>query len=1177
MRSIYIVFSILILFSNCGTDNDKKQFRLLKSSKTGITFSNILTENDSINGLIFEYIYNGAGVGIGDFNNDGLQDIFFAGNMVSSELYLNQGNLAFKKVSEKAGIKTDSWCTGVSVIDINSDGFKDIYISVAGFDTITYTRKNIFFINQGLDEEGIPHFLNEAEQMGLDDDGYSTMGVFFDYDKDDDLDLYSLTNSMEGVLRSMIRVIRKDGTGKSTDRLYRNDGNNHFTNVSKEAGIVNEGYGLGVGLVDINQDGWPDVYCSNDFISNDLLYINNQDGTFKEKSSEYFKHFTHNGMGMDIADINNDALSDVMVLDMLPMDNKRQKLMLASNSITFKESIAAGYHPQFLRNTLQLNRGKFQDGKYRFSEIGFYTGFYETDWSWAPLFADFDNDGWKDLLVTNGFRKDVTNLDYIEKIVEISRFGTKKANKQLIGKALEELPDVKLPNHIFKNNGGLTFEDKSVEWGIIHETFTNGTALADFDNDGDLDMILNNLDMEASFYENKLIDNGQKSIDNYYLNIRFDPSVKDKDKLGLKVWLYQRKNNQYEEFYPFRGYKSTMEDEIHFGLENEKNIDSIVFQWSDGIVNKVERLIADTVLILTRNLTHLANQEIPESFIKNNYDFHFTDITKDLQLDFKHSSITNTDFNVTPTLLRSLSHFGPSISVGDMNNDGLEDLFIGGDTRIPAYLFFQNENSTFSMNKLMQDSIFHDTGSLLFDADSDGDLDLYVVSGGYRWTSDRGYYQDRLYLNDGLGNYTISPESLPKINSSGSCVIAGDYDKDGDLDLFIGGRVEGRKYPLAPQSLLLQNENGKFSDRSDLLGETAGKLGMVTSAIWTDVNNDSNLDIIVVGEWMPVTILINNNERFNNQSTDFNLNNTTGWWNSINGADFDNDGDTDYILGNYGLNSFYKASVEKPLEIYAKDFDLNGTLDPVITHYSKGEPYIVHPLLIMKDLIPGMRNRFRTHSEFGDATFHNSFTEQELDGAYHLNAKTLSSIVLENLDSNSFKIHELPENVQFSPVFGSLIQDLNGDGLKDIILVGNSTKEETITGYYDASYGNVLINKGGFIFESIEPAHSNFVADGDKKALARMIVDGQPVYLLSENDGYLQAYAVTHPGDLTRIKFQQNDWYFTYEMNGIKIKQELYHGSGFLSSSSRFTQIPKCIQEIEVYKYNGESRSQFFE
>lgn len=1167
-RVVYVLIAVQIFFG-CDGIHKSVKFKLLDSHETGITFSNTLFEDDSINGINFEYIYNGSGVAVGDLNNDGLEDIFFAGNMVTSELYLNQGGLDFMNVTEESGVTTSKWCTGVSIIDVNTDGLKDIYICVAGLDHAPGARDNILFINQGIDENGIPNFMDLSEDMGVNDAGYSTMGVFFDFDKDHDLDLFILTNAMDGSMRSSIRDILKDGTGESTDRLYRNNGNEEFENISIEAGIVNEGYGLGVGITDINQDGWLDIYCANDFISNDLLYINNQDGTFSEQSAKYFNHFTHNGMGMDMADINNDALIDVMVLDMLPEDNTRQKLMIASNMKSFNKSVAAGYHPQFLRNTLQLNRGKFPDGRLRFSEVAFLAGIYQTDWSWAPLMIDLDNNGWKDLLITNGFRKDVTNLDYIEEVMKISRFGTKEANELLNKQAMERLEDVKLQNYIFKNTGSLEMTEVAEDWGLSELTFTNGTAYADFDNDGDLDLVFNNLDQEATFYENNFIDQRESRPDHHYLQLRFDASVLEVDKIGLNAWVYQGQQNQYIIYSPFRGYKSTVGEVLHFGLGQQMEVDSLIVQWPDGQVNNYYNLHGDTILYLSKHEG--------KSFVKNlmagRGPTKFQNLTNSLGLGIEHIDSASEDMNITHTLLHSLSNYGPSLSVGDINGDGLDDLFMSGDQMQSGQILVQLENGKFDFRKFPMDSNYHDMGSLLFDADNDGDFDLYVVSGGYHLEKDSDWYQDRLYLNNGWGSFERTVEALPTIGASGSCVVAADYDQDGDIDLFVGGRTSGRSYPKIPQSYLLENNEGTFEDKSNLLGSKVGKLGMVTSALWSDINQDNLVDLIIVGEWMKVTVLVNDGAAFSDQSASFGVDNLSGWWNSINGADLDNDGDTDYILGNYGLNSFYKASDNHPLEMYSSDLDKNGSLDPIITHYNGEEKFVVNSFTIVKKQVPGIVSRFKTYTDFGQATFENSFTPEEVESALHFECKTMETIILENVEGKSLKLHHLPIEVQFSPVFGTSTSDINQDGLDDIILVGNSMHEETTFGNYDASLGDILVNRGNFQWDYFEPTASGFIAEGDKKALVKFVnANNEFSFLISENGRALQAYKINDELALTTFALEKDDWYLTYNLQGQKIKKEMFYGQGFLSSSTRRIAIPAAVDTIEIVKFNGEAR-----
>lgn len=1171
--SFFVMALALFAFlTQCVEIKKDQLFKLRKASSTGLDFNNTITISDSLNAVTFEYVYNGGGVAVGDVNNDGLKDIFFAGNMVSSRLYLNQGDLKFIDITDISGTSTKSWCTGVSLVDINEDGLLDLYICVAGVGS-SGNRKNIFFINQGIDENGVPHFIDNAVEMGLADEGYSTMAVFFDYDKDLDIDMYLLTNSMEGNQRNMLKKISTDGNSESTDRFYINNGDGTFSNHSREAGILIEGFGLGVALCDINQDNWLDVYCANDFISNDLLWINNQDGTFTELAGKYFKHFTNNGMGMDVADYNNDGLLDIVELDMMPVTNLRQKLMFAfRNMDRMHEAEDMGYLTQYMRNTLQLNMGKFPDGQYRFSEIGFLAGMYQTDWSWAPILIDFDNDGWKDLVISNGYRKDVTNLDYINEIIRETKFKSDEIKEPFLINSIHNLKDVKLSNLVFRNNGDLTFEDKSQSWGLDELTFSNGMITADLDNDGDVDIVVNNIDQEVFLYENRL--NQKKGVyASHFLNIVFDKTIPQSIRIGTKVWVFQQNNNQFFEYSPFRGYKSTVDQDIHIGLGNNNHIDSLIVQWPDGEVQIVYDVQTNANYTLKKSeSTFFHIGSFISQFNENNSKILFKSVTDSLKINFKHKESYTNDFRFTPTLMRSLSKNGPSLAVGDINGDGLEDFIIGSDKDIPTMLFKQNPQKLFTKNEILRDSIYEDVGSLLFDADNDGDLDLYMVSGGSLWKENDKRYQDRLYYNDGNGNFELALNALPSITSSGSCVIAGDYDQDGDLDLFIGGRLVPRKYPSSPQSYLLKNEGGVFIDQSHILGAQKGRLGMVTSALWTDVNNDQKPDLIIVGEWMNIIVLINKEGSFVDQSRAFNLTNTSGWWNSINGGDFDNDGDIDYLVGNFGLNSLYKASVKEPLEIYGKDFDHNGVFDPIMTNYILGESYIVHPKNTMDQMIPSFSNRFSTYEDYGKTPFNKSFTQEEIEGSVHQKCVIMESVILENIEGKYFNIRKLPVELQFSPIFGSILEDFNHDNQVDIMVVGNSMADENIAGYYDASFGNVLINKGNFNFEILPASKSNFVADGDKKALIKLFIANSPVYIVSENNGFLKAFTYDGPSNIDIQKTDQTTWFYYINQNGLNRKAELYHGSGFLSSTSRIISVPKGVKSLTLFDFNGEQK-----
>lgn len=1169
MKGLWIIYSILVmLFSSCV--QDEKLFRLLPAGRTGIDFNNTIAINDSINGTIFEYVYNGGGVAVGDVNNDGLKDIFFAGNQVSSSLYLNLGNFKFRDITLQSGVSTSQWCTGVSMVDINNDHLLDIYICVAGL-IKGKDRNNIFFINQGLDDNGIPRFVDQASMMGLNDAGYSTMGVFLDYDKDRDLDLYLLTNAMEMSMRNALRPIRVNGEAPSTDRLYRNNGNNLFTNASAEAGILKEGYGLGVALCDINQDGWTDIYCSNDFISNDLLWINNRDGTFTDMAGIYFKHFTNSGMGMDIADFNNDGLLDVLVLDMLPYTNLRQKQMIGFKNLDkFYQSQRIGYLPQFIRNTLQLNQGKFDDGRYRFSEIGYLANIYHTDWSWAPLFADFNHDGWKDLIITNGFRKDVTNLDFIVyTMMDQSQFGSQESRLEQAISEMDRLPDVKLPNFGFENGKDLTFTDRSDEWGLDQPTFTNGTAYADLDDDGDLDLVLNNIDMPAMIFENRTDRKNRRS----QIKIRFHNQVPYVDRIGTKIWLYSVDTRQFHEYSPYRGYKSTVDQDIHFGTGDISIIDSILVQWPDNSVIKFYKVSIDTTLIITKDHSVTTDRHpLIDDFLDDEATFKFRDVTRETKLILKDEETSVMDMVHIPTLIRNLSQEGPGLAVGDINNDGLDDLFVGGDINKPAHLFIQKQNNTFSSHTFPFDSALEDRGVLLFDADLDGDNDLYIVSGG---SGSRNYkhYQDRLYLNDGSGNFGKAPDPLPEMVASGSCVTAADYDRDGDLDLFIGGRLKPWEYPYPPRSYLLENNNGKFRDVSYKLPVSNGEIGMVTSALWTDINNDQLIDLLVTGEWMPIHVFLNTGEEFRDATFEYGLTETDGWWNSLNGCDLDNDGDIDYLAGNNGLNSFFKASRDRPVEIHAGDFDQDGSIDPIITHYIEDESFIVHPRNILNRKIPGFQNRFETFQKYGETPFNHSFTSEELENALHLKSSIMESVVLENLNGKAFRIHILPNEVQISPVYGSLFHDFNQDLLTDIMVIGNRYADETITGYYDASYGQVLINQGDFTWKIPPPRDVNLIADGDKKALARIRMMEDDFFVFTENNGYMQILEYGPKPSGKPIKLNYLDWYALLNIDKKMTKKiEFYYGNGHLSQNSRYVFINNEIKDVRLSDYQSNTR-----
>lgn len=1164
-NSIYSLFILILFFllSGCNQHNEKTLFQLLPSSETGISFRNELIESDSFNVLSFEYIYNGAGVGVGDVNNDGLTDIFFAGNMVPSALYLNKSKFQFDDITERASVKTNLWCTGVSMIDINQDGWLDIYISTIQPHVDKPPVANLLYLNKGVNEEGIPLFEEVAAKIGLADSSYATQAAFLDYDLDGDLDVYMLTNALESYNRNQIIGLRNDGTGKSIDKFYRNeglvDGLPVFKDVSMEVGVQAEGWGLGIVVNDINRDGYPDLYIANDFMSNDHLYINSGDGKFINSIRSMLKHQEQNGMGIDIADINNDGLNDIVVLDMLPDDNLRQKTMFSTVGYDrFRLFREKGYEYQYIRNVLQLN-----NGNNTFSDIGYLSGIYATDWSWSSLFADFDNDGYRDLFVGNGYRKDVTDQDFIAYGKELAMFTTDKNRKKIIREEIEKLPGVRKPNFIFRNNGDLTFTDKAKEWGLDQPSYSNGAAYADFDNDGDLDIVTNNINDEAFIYRNDLITNETKA-DHHFLRIKLQGEKGNLAGYGTKITVYAAGQMHYAEHQTIRGYKSTVENIEHIGLGKVPSgvADSIIIQWP-GLKKEVLRNIP-----VDQTITILYKDAVPDLQKSITPVTLLTEFSKNIGIDYRHTEEEFVDYLHGQLLLpHKHSQGGPGITVGDINGDKLDDFIIGASSGKRAKIFIQQTNGTFKTDSLSAKT-FEDMGILLFDADNDGDQDLYCVSGSSEFKGDKVNYQDRFYRNSGNGKFQHDASALPELTSSGSCVVANDFDRDGDLDLFVGGRVVPMRYPETPESYLLVNSgNGNFFNQTSKFSSVLGETGLVTSAIWSDVNNDDWTDLIVVGEWMPVTIFINEKGKSFNRLT---LENSAGWWNSITGGDFDNDGDIDYIAGNLGLNSIYKASVDEPVSVFAKDFDNNGSVDPILCRYIQGKEYPVHPREALTGQIASLRGVVQRYSLYGGMGIHDLFSKEKLENAIVLKSTLFSSVYIQNIGNNKFEIKPLPTEAQFSPMFGMLVTDLDEDGNLDILSVGNSYASEVLTGYYDAGIGNYLRGDGKGNFKSVPVTQSGFFVDGDAKAMGRLISkDGQEMFMVTQNNDNLQVF--TKPGKITNgaesvLKLEPDDEYAIVELtNGKKRKEEVYRGNGYLSSSSRTIKKNKSISKVTLF------------
>ncbi len=1155
VRKFSIWVLVIILITGCESFFSESLFKKISDSHSSIVFSNNLVYSDTLSVLEFEYMYNGAGVAVGDINNDGLQDIYFSGNMVSGRLYLNLGNLKFQDITEQAGVETAGWSNGVSMFDVNQDGFKDIYVSRGGPRGVAEEfRANLLFINNGDNT-----FTESAASFGLDDTGYTVQSTFFDYDKDGDLDVYLLSNALVDYNRNVSRPIDENGKAPSVDKFLINNGDNTFTDFSREAGVLKEGFGLGVQVCDINEDNWPDLYVSNDFITDDIIYINQKDGTFKNEARKYLKHLTWNGMGNDVADFNNDGLVDIVVLDMFPQDNRRRKLtMMGNNYDEFYNGLAYGYMPQYFRNTLQLNNGNGT-----FSEIGQLSGIDATDWSWAALFADYDNDGSKDLFISNGYRQDITNLDFMVYGQQVLQMGTPEANRKQRLDELNKLEGIKIHNYAYKNVGNYQFEDQSKDWGFDEPTFSNGAVYADLDNDGDLDLVISNIDDKASLYQNTLSEAENPSA---YMRVALKGPKGNLEGIGAKVYLKYGDQIQHQFFTPVRGYLSSVEPFLHFGLGDQKEIQELKVIWPDGKVQFLKN-------VASNQLVQLDYTNAEEIDVVHNSEALTTILSKmegsELGIDYTHEENVFVDFKQQQLLPHMHSKNGPGIAVGDVNGDQFDDFFVGGATKFQGSYFVQKSDGTFAERKLNIDSLSEDMGSLLFDADNDGDQDLYIVSGGSSQIPNSALFQDRLYLNDGQGNFTAS-DALPSLKESGSCVVAGDYDKDGDLDLFIGGRVVPGEYPKTPKSFLLRNDisNGK-AKYTDITPEALSEIGMVTSALWTDYDNDSWLDLMVVGEFMPVTLAKNDNGQFGAIKT---LTNSNGWWNSITAGDFDRDGDVDYIAGNLGLNTRFKVSPEEPLCIYAKDFDKNGRVDPVMCYYIDGKNYVAHSRNDLIKQINAMRGRFRTYNDFADADFSESFLKEEIDGAQVVKAEYFASSYIENLGNGEFRISQLPLEAQFSPIYGIVTADLNEDGNLDVMLTGNFYASEVSVGRYDASVGLVLLGDGAGGFDVVKPKDSGFLADGDSRGFVRLRSGQRDLFLVANNSNKM----ITHQGNkrsISSFRPEPNDLFaeITYHDGKVR-KDEFYYGSTYLSQSSRILDLTDQMISVFVINSMGEKR-----
>ncbi|MDC6350241.1 VCBS repeat-containing protein [Zeaxanthinibacter sp. PT1] len=1093
MRKLSL-FSFLIIFICSCEEEPETLFKLRSAEETGITFNNQIVETDSANILTEEYIFNGGGVGVGDFNADGLPDLFFSGNQVPNQLYLNQGEFKFRNVSREAGIMAeDRWNTGVTVTDINTDGLPDIYVCSAREEG-KEKRANLLFINQGTNDKGIPVFKESAAEYGVDDSSNSMGAAFFDYDKDGHQDLYVLNNEQVHVLPTNYRTKITDGTAISNDRLFHNNGDGTFTDVTQEAGITIEGFGLGIAIADLNYDGWPDIYITNDYLTNDLLYINNGDGTFRNDIKDRIRHQSKFSMGSDIADYDNDGLLDIITLDMLGETNSRMKTTIGNNPyITTIMNRKWGYEEQYSRNMLH----KGNAAELPFSEIGLMAGVAKTDWSWSPLFMDVDNDGYRDLLITNGFPRDITDKDFGDFRVGVSRFLSPKD-------ILDSIPIVKIPNYAYRNKGDWTFEDSGNDWGLNIPSFSNGAVFADLDLDGDLDYVVNNINDPAFVFENRL---DQRADAANYLNVRLKGPKSNPMGIGAKLRLKASEDLiQYHEQQVTRGYMSSVEDLIHFGTGAYKQLEQLEIWWPDGRHQDLGSLKANQTLVISYADATATEQKTGPKPFRDSQPI-LTKVPRDQGLAFKHQEQDMIDFNIQRILPHKLTQNGPDMTAGDMNGDGLEDFIIGGSNGHSPTLFFQQADGSFIQEPLFTDKedLEYEIESMaLFDLDNDQDLDLYLVSGSNEFERESKHYSDRLFINDGRGNFSSAEHLMPVINASGSVVTTADFDGDGYTDLFVGGRTPIGRYPLPEKSFLLRNNKGQLEDVTAAKAPGLSNIGMVTDAVWADIDGDQRNDLILVGEFMGVTIF-RNEENTLTQLKGTGLEEQKGWWQSIASADMDNDGDIDLIVGNLGSNNFYQASEDRPVSVLAKDFDNNGSVDPVMFAYFKNDEgeYESFPVHFWGDLYgqsPLFRSKFDFFKDYAKATQDNLFKDRELEGAVHLKANTDKSIYIENKGDGTFKIRPLPTEAQLAPLTDLLIEDLDEDGHKDLMLIGNDYGNEPFIGKYDAFNGLLLKGDGKGNFSAVPTPESGFEVTGDAKSLIRIEgADKSFKYLASQN------------------------------------------------------------------------------
>ena len=1102
----FLHFIILILFFSCDRigKNDQFIFELLSPNQTRIDFENNLTYSDEFNIYTYRNFYNGGGVGLGDVNNDGLLDVYLTANQLPNRLYINKGNFVFEDVTDTAKLSGNrAWSTGVSMVDINSDGWLDIYVCNSG-DVNGDNRQNEFFINNG---DGT--FSENAEEMGLADSGLSTHAAFFDYDKDGDLDVYLLNNSFTAIgsfnLQINERAIRDK---KGGDKLFRND-SGKFIDVSEEAGIFGSeiGFGLGVSVADLDKDGWLDLYISNDFFERDYIYMNNSDGTFSEDLENQMRSTSLSSMGSDVADITGDGLPEIFITEMLPKKEDRYKTtMTFENWDKYQYNLKNGYYHQFTRNTLHLNNGISFGNKLTFSEVGRLAGVEATDWSWSALITDFDNDGHKDLFVANGLAQDILDQDYLRYISneEITKMIVTERGVDY-KKLIDIIPITKISNFAYAGDSNLGFKDVTNYWGLDTPSHSSGSAYGDLDNDGDLDLIVNNVNMPPFIYKNN---STELLKENNYLKVKLIGEKNNINAVGTKVTIKSDKQIFYLEQSPIRGFQSTVDNIMHFGLGEISSIDSLIVDWYYGKRSVLTDIPVNQIVIIDEKEAQMT--ELNEKRKKKNKTL-FKNVSKTIDLDYSHVENTHVDFDSDRLLYHMRSTEGPKLDVADVNNDGLMDFYIGGAKNSAGKLFLnigQNKYKSSNEDLFERDKQSEDSQVVFFDADNDGDIDLYVSSGGVEYFSGSYALYDRLYINDGFGEFTRSSQLLPSSNpESTSVVIPNDFDKDGDLDLFVGIRLKPGSIGVPQNGYILENNGkGEFTDVTlELAPEMIG-LGMITDAKWTDFDNDDDHDLIIVGEWMGIKLFENDDSNFNEISNNVGLKNTSGWWNRIASSDIDNDGDIDFIVGNHGLNSRFKASVDEPISCYINDFDNNGSIEQIVCRYNEGESY---PLVLRHDLIkqlPHLKKKYVNYSQYKGQTINDFFNEKELESSIVHEVTMLESVILQNNGKGSFKIKPLPKETQLSPLYAILASDIDKDGNVDLILGGNLHNVKPEMGRYDASYGHFLKGLGNGEFVTYSMDESGLILNGEVRDFKTLNQIQNNLLLIARNNSTMEFY-----------------------------------------------------------------------